>query len=181
MSIQGNKYINRSYTIIIQHKNRFSIHIHMILKLSLIFLIVYLVLLVLFLFIVFSDVKLGTSVRSKLFSNFLFQCFFFPPRGALSEGQRSCPATDTSTGQSVTCSRTGLANGSVLWACLSTARCVLWSLLNDCSKKIQCRSAPSCLHCSSACVCVCARRAGATVTAALRAMEEGPHQLSTLF
>lgn len=84
------------------------------------------------------------------------------------KGQSSCPGSDTSLGQSVTGSGSTLANDSVVWACLSTARCVFWSLLNDCSKKIQCGSAPSPALLSllylrvraCECVCVCARAPG---------------------
>lgn len=74
--------------------------------------------------------------------------------------------------------RTAPTNGSVLWACL--VRCevrFLWSLLNDCSKKSECRSAPELAAPSllnlRVCVCVCARRAGASVAAAVLPWKRG--------
>lgn len=82
---------------------------------------------------------------------------------------RARPASDTSSSQSVTGFRAVLANGSTLWECLSTARCVFWSLLNDCSKKIQCRSAPrlAVLLYRRVCVCACAPCRGYRVAIAL--------------
>jgi len=78
--------------------------------------------------------------------------------------------SDTSAVQSSASFRTTPANGNILWACLTAARCVFWSLVNDCSRKIQCRSAPrlallSVHQCVR--VSVCARPAEASDAAAL--------------
>ena len=87
------------------------------------------------------------------------------------KGQSSCPGSDTSTDQSAAALRTARANGRLRWACACAARCVFWSLLNDCSKNTQSVSARSSVCCLCprvcVCVCVCARRAGAIVAASL--------------
>lgn len=95
--------------------------------------------------------------------------------------------SDTFTDQSTPSSGAVWTNDSIVWACLSTARCVFWSLLNDCSKKIGYgvgahRGWLCCLYCTSGvcqcvCGCECVRRAGATVSLSLSCHGKGSTSL----